>query len=137
MQIEIYLADESRYVQKGILFQAKKGDVRKATKLKQQVDKMEHIAQRGSAIFTYEEKGYKAMSGHEYLSSVGRTALIPRSPNQKLGSFLGKEFLACNFGMRGLYYDAMRRNLIVPEKEENRVLHLLLQHRISIDIDSR
>jgi hypothetical protein len=95
---------------------------------------MENIAQHGSAIFTYEETGYRAISGHDYLNSVRDRAIIQRMPNRRLGALLGEDFLSCKVGMRGLYFDAERHNLVVPKDGENLFLRLYLQHRISVDV---
>jgi hypothetical protein len=50
-----------------------------------------------------------------------------------LGSFLSRRFLTCKVGVRGLYYDAQRRILIIPHATQG-YLRLPVEHRIRVEV---
>lgn len=135
VQIEIDLLDQAESITKGILFQAKKGNIRRNKELREQVQDMESLAPKGSAVFLYGPDRYRAIEGQTYLNELRTDARILRGKVSGLGSFLGNEFLPCNSGIQGMYYDALRRNLIIPTPTGSlRVLRVDLQHRISVDV---
>ena len=135
VQIEIDLLDQAESVTKGILFQAKKGNIRRDKDLREQVQDMESLAPNGSAVFLYGPDRYRAIEGQTYLNELRTDARILRDKVSGLGSFLGNEFLPCNSGIQGMYYDALRRNLIIPTATGSpRVLRVDLHHRISVDV---
>lgn len=127
MQVEVTLGSKVQF--KGLLFQAKKiGQL--DGNLESQVKRMEEIASRGSAVFEYGPDSYRAISGHDYLAeaSSGRPRTAPQL--RPLGEFLAGDFLSCNYGLRGMHYDALRGLLSVPDGSAYRVS---LAHRIMIE----
>lgn len=137
IQIEIDDLTNGEKTTKGILFQAKKGDIKKSKKLIHQVEKMETIMPKSSMVLLYKPDRYMAIKGCELLKSIEKKVIIQRETKIDLGSFLSDEFLACSSGVVGLYYDAARNVLILPNKERSKYLNLILYHRISIDIECK
>lgn len=54
-------------------------------------------------------------------------------PSEPIGDFLGRRFLHVGTGLRGMYYDAVRQNLIVPV-DGLRVVRLGIRHRVRIEV---
>jgi hypothetical protein len=120
------------------LFQAKKNDIRHDRRLIEQVQKMEDLANGCSAVFEYRSDGYRAVAGRPFLEELGTRAVFGRERLQPLGSFLGTVFLPCDAGTRGLYYDGVRRLLLLPtEQGEVRAIRVEVGHRIAIEVESR
>ena len=136
IQIEIEPHDRSPGIYKGLLFQAKKRSIRRPRtgladpNLREQVEKMEAIAPGGSAVFVYGPDGYTAIDGN----GLGRIEAEAPNP-QPLGSFLGDAFLGCRSGMRGMYYEAPRRLLIVPARGEILAYRTDLDYRLQVEIE--
>lgn len=113
---------------KGLLFQAKKVG-RLDGRLAGQVERMEALATGGSSIFEYGPDQYRAVDGREYLREIESqqpqaVALVP------LGDFLAKAFLGCTSGLLGMYFDAVRGLLLLPDGTAH---HVSLAHRIGIE----
>lgn len=128
LQLEVNLGVEIEF--KGLLFQAKKiGQMN--GHLAEQVGFMESVADRCSAVFEYGPDEYRAISGHDYLADadlVNRRAAPTLRP---LGEFLGQGFLGCDFGVRGMYFDAVRRILHLPDSS---AIRTSLDHRLQIEV---
>lgn len=135
LQIEVMRGLEGDVVFKGLLFQAKKNGGR--GKLLEQVQKMEKVAPGGSVVFVYREEGYLAVEGDAYITPSEDIQDSVEKHLQPLGSFLGKEFLPCNTGVRGMYYDAVRKLLLVPRAEGGiDALPVTMRHRLTIEVES-
>jgi len=66
-EVEVTLGSQMEF--KGILFQAKKiGQMN--GELQSQVERMERMAPRGSAVFVYAPESYRAVPGHDYLAQA-------------------------------------------------------------------
>ncbi len=135
IDIEVTRDEEKFY--KGLLFQAKKGDLRVDAELTEQILKMEKLARGSSAIFEYRKDGYRAIPGEVFLEHRSKRRsdrrVVIQSNEHPLGSFLSDEFLPCNIGLRGMYYDANRELLLIPGRA--RALRVELQHRLRIDVE--
>jgi hypothetical protein len=121
-------------VSKGILFQAKKGRGQGAHG---QVQNMEELAPNGSAVFVFGgPDGYHAIPGHLFLKEPGISdARVQTNDFAPLGSFLAESFLPCREGLRGMYYDAVRKILIVPQAEGTiRTRQIALANRITLEV---
>ncbi len=134
--IDIEATTDGEKFYKGLLFQAKKGALRVDADVTEQVRKMEKLAPGSSAIFEYREDGYRAIPGNIFLEpGPDRRIFIQRNERQ-LGSFLGDEFLPCNRGLRGMYYDAVRELLLVPiGGNDVRAMPIELHHRLRINVE--
>lgn len=114
---------------KGLLFQAKK--IGQANgRLTKQVTLMEELAEGGSAIFVYGPSVYRAIGGRRHLEAPPETHQ-ERNLYQPLGEFLGDAFLPCDIGLRGMYYDAIRGLLVLPNGAAHRVV---VRHRITVEV---
>lgn len=135
-QIEVENKNTGKVQRKGLLFQAKKNKIGRTTDLKKQVIKMETLAPGSSSIFAYSSDHFGAMSSKDFIKYY-RTS-VPQSPNlDNIGNFLGVDFLECRVGKRGLYYDGLRKILIVPRNgKQPRLVRVDVPHRISIDVES-
>ncbi len=135
--IDIEVTSNGAKLYKGLLFQAKKGDLRADADLTEQVRNMESLAKGSSAVFDYRKDGYRAVPGDVFLErGPDRRILIQRNEHP-LGAFLGDEFLPCSKGLRGMYYDAVRELLLVPIIGANdvRAIPVELHHRLRIDVE--
>jgi hypothetical protein len=135
--IVVEVTTNGEKVYKSLLFQAKKGDLRVDADLTQQVRKMERLSKGSSAVFEYREGGYRAVPGGVFLergSAPDRRGRIQANENP-LGTFLGDEFLPCGIGLRGMYYDAVREILVIPEGRTTRAVRVELHHRLEIDAE--
>jgi len=123
-------------VHKGVLFQAKKGDARRDRKLSDQLGRMEVLAEGGSAVFVYRENGYRAIRGRDLLEHMPSGAVARRDDDgsQRFGTYLADTFLPCDSGVRGMYFDAVRRILFVPSESGVVAIPLDIGHRIGIDV---
>ena len=131
VQIEVSRGDAVYF--KGLLFQAKKENNLRRRDLQKQIEAMEGVAPGASAVVVYRPREYTAISGRDYLrvdpGVVGEAKIV-----QPLGSFL-EEFLECEKGMRDMYYEAVRKRLIVPVVTGGiRAVPLEIRHRIEIEI---
>lgn len=135
IQVEVSQGSKEEAIYKGLLFQAKKNSLRRDTKLIEQVGNMERIAPRASVIFVYRSDAYHAVDGDDYLKeSMGQSTA--NRVGRQLGSYLGKEFLPCESGLRGMYYDGVRSKLLVPTPEGGiRVMDVRVKHRIAIEVE--
>jgi hypothetical protein len=118
LQIEVNLGSVVQF--KGLLFQAKKlGHLN--GNLEAQVRRMEELAPGGSAIFEYGPEIYRAIAGQDYLARVRLDKSGVASTFHRLGDFLALDFLACTHGLRGVYYNANRGLLNLPDGTAHRV----------------
>lgn len=134
IQVEATLRDVTLF--KGVLFQAKKVDRFRNADLKGQVEAIEGIAPGGSAVIVYGPTGYVAIKGTEYLHPEEGLVGPVIKKMRPLPSFLD-EFLECKNGLRGMYYEARRKRLVLPTLDgEIKAVPLELKHRIKIEIAS-
>ena len=136
--VEVKPTANGETLYKSLLFQAKKGDLQINSDVLEQVRKMERIAHGSSAVFEYRKDGYRAVPGTFFLERKSdRRDLVRRNENP-LGSFLSDDFLPCNSGIRGMYYDAVRERLLVPTPRNGvRAMRLELRHRLTIEVEQR
>jgi hypothetical protein len=133
VQVEVH-TPSGVVITKGVLFQAKKVRGSSRSDLREQVEKMEGVAPGGSAIFEFGPDGYRATAGSVVIREIhARPTRIPH-PTELIGEYLADQFLPCRSGLRGMYYDAVRENLIVPVDGAIRVIAASLRHRLRIDI---
>jgi hypothetical protein len=136
--IEVTPTANGETLYKSLLFQAMKGDLRLDADLIQQVRKMEGIAHGSSVVFEYREDGYRAVPGTFFLERKSDRRTSVKRNEHPLGSFLGDEFLPCNSGVRGMYFDAVRERLLIPVgRNDVRAMRLELRHRLSIEVERR
>lgn len=134
VQIEVSRQDGT-IATKGILFQAKKGDLRRARKTLDQVEKMESLAPESSGVFVYLKEGYRALAGASLLEAVGEGGGFSRDElSEPLGSFLGDRFLTCEIGLRGMYFDAVRELLVLPPQRGVTAVRAALADRLLIEV---
>lgn len=128
-QIEVSRGLEKHF--KGLLFQAKKvGNL--DGELVSQVEHMEQLAEGGSAIVEFGPGTYRAVSSVDYLKGRSTPSDQQTVDFQTLPNFLANVFLPCTSGLRGMYFDAIRALLILP----NGVAHQIsVRHRISIEAE--
>jgi hypothetical protein len=134
IQIEVIRATDSIY--KGILFQAKKKAIRRDRELVEQVQKMERLARGCSAVFEYAPDAYRVVTGRSFLEELNEPRTRGRD-TLRLGTFLADAFLPCSAGIRGMYYDAVRQILLIPEDGQLKVMHVELGHRIAVEVESQ
>ena len=134
-QVEVR-PNDAEVVYKGVLFQAKKYRGSSRRQLRGQVSDMEEVAPGGSAVFEFGPQGYNAIPGREVLERPDRITIRERRAGTRLADYLAGQFLPCKSGLRGLYYDAVRGNLIVPVAgREPRVIRVSLHHRITVEVE--
>lgn len=138
IQVKVGLpeADASSVVSKGMLFQAKKNNIRRDRRLVEQIQRMEAFGEGCSAVFEYRSDGFGAIGGGTLLERLTGAAPVGREGLQSLGEFLGSVFLQCDVGIRGMYYDGVRARLLVPTRlGEVREFRVKLRHRIAIELE--
>jgi len=134
-QIEVYPSDAPVLFSKGVLFQAKKYQGSSRGDLIEQVEKMEQIASGGTAVFEFGPQGYRGSSGREILAANELTATRIPHPERALGNYLADSFLPCESGLRGMYFDAERGNLVVPEGIAGvKLVRIRLKERIALQV---
>jgi hypothetical protein len=119
-------------VTKGVLFQAKKERGGSRRDLRDQVRRMEAIAPGGSAVFEFGPNAYRAEASSEMFPAKQDSNRIPH-PRNLIGDYLADQFLPCRSGIRGMYYDAVRRNLVVPAAGTIRIVNLAFAHRVRVE----
>jgi hypothetical protein len=93
---------------------------------------MEHLAEGGSAVVEFGPGTYRAVSGSNYLKEYSNSRELQAVDFQPLPDFLGDVFIPCISGLRGMYYDAIRALLILPN---GFAPHISVRHRISIEAE--
>jgi len=106
---------------KGILMQAKKVGNNSA---RQQVEKMENVAENGSFVITYSHQGYHAEAGTSVLDN--------RNETRRVGDFLSNDFLECKCGAIGLVYNDEEETILLEDKEK---IQAGIPHRLNIDVE--
>ena len=128
-QIEVSRGLEKYF--KGLLFQAKKvGNL--DGELVSQIERIEQLAAGGSAVIEFGPVTYRAVSGSNYLQGRKNSHEQPADYFQPLSEFLSNAFLPCISGLRGLYYDAVRELLVLPNGVAHRIS---VRHRINIEAE--
>ncbi len=133
VQVEVH-GSNGEIATKGVLFQAKKDRGSSRSDLLGQVRKMEALAPNGSAVFEFGPDAYRAAASSIVLAELeARPHRIPH-PQDDIGEYLAGQFLPCKSGLRGMYYDAVRKILVVPSNGAVRVIPLSLRHRVRFDL---
>ncbi len=132
-QVETFDGSSEPQATKGVLYQAKKNDYRADRNLKDQLDKMEKLAPGSSAVIGYDAEGYVGVGSVSYLRENARRLIFSRGDQLRLGNFLADKFMPCEAGRMGVYYDAERRILVVPDSGVGtRQIPLELGHRVRV-----
>lgn len=131
-QIEIENIETSEFIRKGMLFQAKNQYNMRRAELTRQVSDMERLVPGGSAVIEYGPEIYRAFEGRRFLD-IGDER--PTIQPIRLGDFLADSFLGCTIGTLGMYYDAKRRIIIVPQGDRFRSYRIDIDNRIGIEVE--
>jgi hypothetical protein len=135
VQLEVEDLTDGRTINKGLLFQAKKDGARDLKRLRKQVEKMECIAKGGSAVFEYGPNGYRGVDSSVVLRTNASVLKNEHGEMKRLGKYLSDRFLVCDVGLRGLFFDAVRRVLFVPNEINGVVQYRAkLGHRLKIEV---
>ena len=137
-QIEVEDTVTGKIYNKGLLFQAKKVGAKDRRQLLSQAEKMERLVPLGSAVFEYGPRGYHSSDAKDVIAANGHLVADGRGQAERLGDYLAKRFVPCRTGRRGLFYDAVRGTLVVPD-ETNGVVQFRAQlgHRFKIEVQRR
>lgn len=136
IEIEVRHLATGRVETKGLLVQAKKQWSRSNRRLFSQVSDMESLAAGSSAAIDYAEGGYTGIDGTAVLAAEGDRRRVEAINTISLGDFLSDRFLACEVGLRGLYYDPRRRMLRLPAAPGRpEALAFLVSERMRIEIE--
>jgi hypothetical protein len=133
VQVEVH-GPSGEIATKGVLFQAKKVAGSSRSDLPEQTRKMEDLAPRGSAVFEFGPNGYRAAASTVILREITNEPRRIPHPHDPIGEYLADQFLVCVSGLRGMYYDAVRKILVVPVEGANRVVPLSLRHRVRLEV---
>ena len=133
VQVEAFSADGDLHT-KGVLFQAKKASASQGQDMRNQVRLMESLAPGGSAVFEFGPEGYRAESGTIVIRDIGSIRERPLERARPIGRYLSDEFMTCQSGLRGMYFDAVRKVLLIPAHDTIKAVPLFLRHRLRIDI---
>src|SRR5262249_44680409 len=83
--------------------------------------------------FEFGAHGYRAEDGALLIREMNaRPFRIPHA-KEPIGEYLASRFLPCKSGVRGMYYDAVRRNLIVPIPGDVQIVQTDIEHRVRIE----
>jgi hypothetical protein len=135
IQVEVTIRGETFF--EGILFQAKKVTRFRNAELRRQIISIEKLAPGGSAVFLFGPELYRAIKGTEYLRPDERLVGVTIRKMPPLASFFD-EFLECKSGIRGMYYEAVREQLLLPTIDgQVKAEALEVRNRIKIEIASR
>lgn len=131
VEVEVMRQKDGRIERKGMIFQAKKHGGYTKRKLTDQVKKMERISPGSSAVFVYGNDKYVAMNGRKHLDSKTKDL----EDSYRLGDFLAEDFLPCKTGKMDMYYDAIRKILIL-QNTEGKIMFVKcpIGHRIRIEV---
>lgn len=120
---------------KGLLFQAKKFDSTDRKGLHKQLKDMEKLVPSGSALIEYGPHGYRGFIAIEAMDTKDEVLPTGHNEEDSLGDFLANKFLFCKVGSRGLYYEASRQTLFIPEAHRGYTrLRQRLRHRFNIEV---
>jgi hypothetical protein len=64
----------------------------------------------------------------------GRSGRRYPHPREPIGDYLSDDFLGCRSGLRDMYYDAIRKILIVPTSAGARHISMRVKRRVRIDV---
>ena len=135
VQIEVEDLTNGKTINKGLLFQAKKDGAKDLRRLRNQVEKMERVAKGGSAVFQYGPHGYRGVDSSVVLHTNSSVFKNEHGEMKRLGKYLSDRFLVCDVGLRGLFFDAVRRVLFVPDETNSVVQYRArLGHRLKIEV---
>lgn len=115
-QIEFEDLRDGSLQTKGLLFQAKNQWRQTDGKLLEQTSAMERFLPNASAVFEYRPDGFRACESVEVIRSGGSPRQVGDGKLMALGDFLVDQFMECKVGMRGAYFDAARKVLIIPNR---------------------
>lgn len=75
---------------------------------------MKALAESSSAAIECSPRGYSSVNGHDVLGEKGNRNRLTDQVLTPLGNFLADRFLACQIGVKGLFYDSCRKQLHLP-----------------------
>lgn len=121
---------------KSLLVQAKKEWSGTDSRLLKQVNKMEALAGGSSAAIDYSPRGYSGVNGHDVLVAEGNRNRLADDALTPLGNFLADRFLACQIGVKGLYYDSRRKQLHLPPQPSGpEAIKFIVPERLRVEIE--
>jgi len=136
VEVEIRHEATGRFENKGLLVQAKKRWSGRDKRLLGQVRDMESLAPGSSAAFAYAPGGYIGIDGRSIVVAEGDRRHVDEAADLPLGDYLADRFLACEVGLRGLYYEPRRRMLHLPATPDRpEALAFLVPQRMRIEIE--
>lgn len=95
---------------------------------------MESLAAGQSIVVEFDGHLYTAV----FSSVVHRSMTAPKDSSavsfEPLGNLLANRFMEGALGVRGLYYDAQRKVILVPTPDETIVQRFSIDYRISIEV---
>jgi hypothetical protein len=134
-QIELQNMVTGEMTMKGLLFQSKKEWQVKNTDLLKQAEKMERFVAGGGAVFDYEPDGYRAADATEVIKAEGTPHNLGNVGIMNLADYLTTRFMECKVGKRGLYYDAVRHVLVIPNDAKGvDIRKYSIRHRFTIEV---
>jgi hypothetical protein len=120
---------------KALLFQSKKIDNAHREKLVEQLEDLERLTPSAATYFEYGPDAFLAASAKTVIDLDGLRSKIKAASFARLGDFLADEFLECNHGVEGLYYDFKEDALYFPQSNGDiRRLRVKLKHGIRIRV---
>ena len=136
IEIEVTHRDSGEIEHKSLLIQAKKQWTGKDSRLLDQINRMEELAPGSSAAVNYNPQGYSGVSGQDVLVAEGSRNRLQNNQIVSLGDFLADRYLACQVGVKGLYYDSRRRQLrLPPQPNAPDAIEFMIQERLRIEIE--
>jgi hypothetical protein len=138
IEIEVTHRGSGNIEHKSLLVQAKKQWTGRDSRLFDQVSKMEEIAPSSSAIFDYTPDGYSGISGHDVVAAEGNRNHLRDDQVTSLGDFLADRYLACQVGVKGLYFDPVRKLLhLPPQPNAPNAIPFSVPERLRIEVKER
>ncbi len=136
-QIEVRDSEGSITYQKGLLFQAKNDWSGLDSNLLAQTSRLSKMPNGGIAI-NYTPRGYFAARAESIVQAEGNRSHLPENSELPLAEILADSFVPCKIGIQGMYYDAVRRILYLPnETVQFRGYRFIIDHRIRTVVSKR
>ena len=118
-QLEVSDSNKNLLRRKGLLFQSKKnwGEKGKDELLSDQAARLADTPGRGIVV-DFEKKGYTTCSCEAAAKAGGNHEKIDETEFKRLSFTLGNDFLECNVGVDGLFYDTENEILYDPTQDK-------------------
>ena len=124
-QLEVNDQSDRCLLKKGLPFQAKKLWGKTDKKLVSQSKKILETLKQGIVI-NYTPSGYKACSAQEVVEMGGSNkSLLTNKRLQPLGQVLGNDFLNCDIGIKGLYFDTAQEIFTEQYVAPSNIFHVI------------